>query len=83
MDEPWLCIVCHEEIDHEGYCDDCQPVVEDEDDGYCTYCAGTGEGRHDGASCTACGGKGFKWDKPEFDEDDYKQYRDSCIGSDY
>ena len=33
-------------------------LIEDEDDGYCTTCAGTGEGQYDGASCSACGGKG-------------------------
>ena len=79
----WTCDSCGEEIDNEGYCDGCQPVVEDEDDGYCTYCAGTGEGQYDGARCPACGGKGFVRPAPEFDEDDYKQYRDSCVGSDF
>ena len=32
---------------------------DDEDDGYCNACAGTGEGRYDGSSCSDCGGKGF------------------------
>lgn len=52
---------------------------EDEDDGYCYTCAGTGEGQYDGASCSACGGKGYQrrhyadddCDPPEPDYDDY------------
>lgn len=37
---------------------------DNEDDGYCTACAGTGEGQYDGASCSYCRGKGYvvpKW----------------------
>lgn len=40
-----------------------------EEDGYCTTCAGTGEGQYDGARCSACGGKGIRKAKP--DPDDY------------
>ncbi len=40
----------------------------EEDDGYCHACAGTGEGQCDGASCTICGGRGFKREKAERDE---------------
>lgn len=40
---------------------------EDDEDGHCTTCAGTGEGRADGASCSACRGKGGfgkAWSRP-------------------
>ena len=55
----WTCDTCGEEIDHEGVCDGCQHVADEEDDGYCTYCAGTGDGMYDGTRCHFCGGKGF------------------------
>lgn len=42
---------------------------DEDDEGYCTTCAGTGEGQYDGASCRACGGKGVRKAKP--DPDDY------------
>lgn len=74
----WTCDYCGEEIDHEGCCDDCQPVEEEEDDGYCTYCAGTGEGMYDGARCSACGGKGFVRTAPEFDEPDDDYHHRDC-----
>lgn len=33
--------------------------VDENDDGYCVMCDGTGEGQWDGSSCRACKGKGF------------------------
>lgn len=33
--------------------------IEENDDGFCVMCDGTGEGQFDGASCPACKGKGF------------------------
>ena len=42
---------------------------EEEDDGYCGACAGTGEGQYDGTSCSVCGGRGVRKSKP--DSDDY------------
>ena len=33
--------------------------IEENDDGFCVMCDGTGEGKWDGASCPACKGKGF------------------------
>jgi len=27
-------------------------------DGYCQFCEGSGEGRHDGSTCSQCNGKG-------------------------
>lgn len=48
-----------------------------EDDGYCTSCAGTGEGQYDGTKCRSCGGKGFNRgvSDDDFDEPD-PVYRD-------
>lgn len=37
----------------------CELPEEVEFDGTCDVCAGTGEGRHEGASCTVCRGRGF------------------------
>jgi len=31
---------------------------EDEDDGICPACAGSGEGMHDGSTCRTCNGRG-------------------------
>jgi len=42
---------------------------EDEDDGYCYACAGTGEGMYDGAACSVCKGRGYL--RPSADADDY------------
>ena len=40
---------------------DLERLIEEEDaePADCHVCIGTGEGRHDGQSCTACGGKGL------------------------
>lgn len=46
----------------------------DDDDGYCTSCAGTGEGMWDGASCSVCRGRGFIRAKPDVDEPDDHDY---------
>lgn len=32
---------------------------EDDEDGSCWTCRGTGEGMMDGASCSSCNGKGY------------------------
>jgi len=45
-----------------------QPEEPEDDDGYCIFCAGTGEGQYDGASCSNCGGRGYQRKKVEFDE---------------
>ena len=39
----------------------------DNDPDYCVGCNGTGEGQHDGASCSWCGGSGFE--RPNADDD--------------
>lgn len=40
----------------------------EEDDGFCSACAGTGEGAYDGASCSSCGGHGYVKSKPGPDD---------------
>ena len=49
-----------------------------EDDGYCTACAGTGEGRYAGTSCPICKGRGVvvsKADPDDFDEPEPLDWR--------
>ena len=41
---------------------------EEDDDGYCGACAGTGEGQYDGTRCSVCGGRGVRKAKPDFDD---------------
>ena len=74
----WTCEKCGEESCTQGLCASC--ITPEEDDGYCTYCAGTGEGMHDGTRCSACGGKGFVRPAPEFDEDAESDYFYSRLG---
>jgi hypothetical protein len=55
---------------------------EEEDDGYCYACAGTGEGQYDGASCSGCGGKGFRLPHPDEDYEPPEPDYDDYIGPD-
>jgi len=52
----------------------------EEDDGYCYACAGTGEGRYDGSSCSSCGGKGYVQGKADPDDFDLPDEPDTWIG---
>lgn len=38
------------------------PKIESEERGYCTNCAGSGEGMYDGTRCYACRGTGLERD---------------------
>lgn len=43
--------------------EDCEEFFEDEDDEcitYCSACAGSGEGSHDGSTCFKCRGSGHE-----------------------
>jgi len=53
---------------------------EDEDDGYCVACAGTGEGQYDGAACFYCRGRGFLRVKPDLDDFTEPDPEDNCDG---
>jgi hypothetical protein len=54
--------------------DEASPETADdnEDDGYCHTCDGTGEGQYDGTRCSACGGSGVLHsnDPEDFDDPD-------------
>ena len=37
-----------------------EPETDDDEQGYCQQCAGSGEGMYDGTRCSACGGSGVE-----------------------
>ena len=49
-------------------------VHDEEDEGICVACNGSGEGQHDGTTCSSCKGSGVdrapveRDDEPDFDE---------------
>lgn len=49
-----------DDYDQYGYdeSDDDVQVVEGEEEGYCSACAGSGEGQYEGSRCSTCKGRG-------------------------
>lgn len=51
----------------------------DDDDSLCPYCAGSGEGMHDGSTCHHCKGRGVEGGTMSAsslrDDDDYADFR--------
>ena len=43
---------------------------QDEDEGYCTNCSGSGEGMHDGTRCSVCHGSGVEPSQSSIDDAD-------------
>ena len=54
-------------------CDDCDwytscDTEDDEEEGYCPACSGSGEGMYDGTKCSSCHGSGEVGSAPDYND---------------